>query len=134
VLAVQMPGQHHAPSHAIARDLAAAMFPDRFDWAGWQPAVAEPADYWRWLSPLGTVNAWETTYLHLLEPAGPAHPVRLFTQSTALRPILGQLSAAEQASFLARYDAALADAYPPLPQGGVLFAFRRVFFVATLAG
>ena len=57
------------------------------------------------------------------------HPVRAFTQSTAMRPFLDRLDAAEAAHFTARYDAALAGAYPLLPDGGVLFPFRRCFFV-----
>ena len=42
-LAVQMPVNHMAPSHRFLRDIAQAMFPDRFDFAGYRPPVAAPA-------------------------------------------------------------------------------------------
>ncbi len=134
VLAVQMPGQHSAPSHAIARDLAAGMFPDRFDYTGWRPAVAMPVDYHRVLSPYGRVNAWEAEYLQRLDPHDTDHPVRRFTESTMLRPILEKLAGPDVGDFVAAYDAALDAAYPKEADGSVLFPFRRVFFVLTKNG
>jgi len=134
VLAVQMPGQHNAPSHRLARELATQMFPDRFDYSDWQPAVAMPTDYLRMLELFGRVNAWETEYLQRLEAAPVGHPVRRFTESTMLRPILARLSESEAADYVAAYDAAMAGAYPLLPDGAALFPFRRVFFVLTREG
>jgi trans-aconitate 2-methyltransferase len=128
LLAVQMPGQHEAPSHRLSRATAASLFPDRFV-ADTPSPVADPVDYWRLLAPLGAVTAWETTYTQQLDPVADGHPVRAFTESTLLRPILARLDAGEQARYLAAYDAALADAYPLLPEGGALFPFRRVFLV-----
>ena len=69
-----------------------------------------------------------------LLPAGDAHPVRRFTEATALRPYLDRMSAAEQATFTRRYDAALEAAYPAEPDGSVLFPVRRVFFVLKTGG
>ena len=129
ILAVQMPGQHNGPSHALAREIAVEMFPDRFANGGWNTDVLDPAEYYRILSDLGTVTAWETTYLQPLAAVDEGHPVRHFTQSTYLRPILDKLDADEQASYLAAYEAGLSVAYPLLPNGGVLFPFRRIFFV-----
>ena len=129
ILAVQMPGQHNGPSHALAREIAVEMFPDRLANGGWNTDVLDPAAYHRILSRLGTVTAWETTYLQPLAAVDDGHPVRHFTQSTYLRPILVKLDADEQASYLAAYEAGLAVAYPLLPNGGVLFPFRRIFFV-----
>lgn len=128
-LAVQMPMQWQAPSHRLLRDLAAQMFPERFDFAQWQPPVAAAAEYWRLLAPLGTVTLWETEYLQPLEGGSAAHPVRLFTEGTALRPFLAKLTAAEAGAFVAAYDAALARAYPREASGPVLMPFRRLFFV-----
>lgn len=132
VLAVQMPGQHDAPSHRLARATAATLFPDRFAADSPSP-VSDPADYWRLLVPLGAVNAWETTYAQPLAPVAQGHPVRAFTESTLLRPILARLDAGEQARYLAAYDVALAGVYPLLPDGGTLFPFRRVFFVLQVS-
>ena len=67
-LAVQMPVNHMAPSHRFLRDIAQAMFPDRFDFAGYRPPVATPAEYWALLAPLGALSVWETEYL---QPLGP---------------------------------------------------------------
>lgn len=127
VLAVQMPRQFGAPSHALLRDLAAEMFPDRFDFAGYHPPVADPATYWRMLEPLGEVTLWETDYLQHLADSRTGHPVRAFTESTAMRVYLGQMTSAEAADFTARYDAALAAPYPLRPDGSALFPFRRLF-------
>lgn len=128
VLAVQMPRQFFAPSHRFLRDIAGAMFPDRFDVAGWQAPVATAAEYHAMLSGLGAVEAWETEYVQRLEPSADGHPVRRFTESTAMRPFLEKLDAAEATRFIAAYEEALAVAYPLAEDGSVLFPFRRVFF------
>jgi trans-aconitate 2-methyltransferase len=75
---------------------------------------------------------WETDYLQRLPAFDAGHPVRLFTQSTAVRPVVGKLDAEEEGAFLAAYDAALAEAYPPEPDGTVLMPFLRLFFVLSL--
>jgi trans-aconitate 2-methyltransferase len=126
VLAVQMPRQYGAPSHALLRDLARALFPGRFD-APFVPPVAAPAVYHRLLAKLGKVNVWETGYLQLLDAVAMGHPVRSFTESTAMRPFLQALTAAEAVAFVAAYDDALARAYPAEDDGRVLFPFRRLF-------
>ncbi|MBL4915861.1 methyltransferase domain-containing protein [Szabonella alba] len=128
VLAVQMPRQWGAPSHRFLRDIAAAHFPGRFEPDSSSP-VATAAEYWRMLSGLGRIKAWETDYVQYLGPVTEGHPVRHFTQSTAMRPVAERLDAAELAQFLTAYDTALAAAYPILPDGGALMPFRRVFFV-----
>lgn len=127
-LAVQMPGQHDAPSHRLLREAAARLFPSRFTLADWQPPVADPADYWTLLSPFGTVAAWETEYLQHLPPSADGHPVRAFTASTAMRPWVAGLTEPEVRAFVDAYDAALGEAYPLLPDGSALMPFRRVFF------
>jgi len=128
VLAVQMPRQSGAPSHRFLRDIAAAMFPDRFDFAGYSAPVRAAESYWRMLAPLGSVSAWETEYVQRLGPAETGHPVRRFTESTAMRPFLEAMTAPEAAAFTHAYDEALGSAYPLLPDGAALFPFRRCFF------
>jgi trans-aconitate 2-methyltransferase len=128
ILAVQMPRQFNAPSHRFLRDIAAAMFPDRFDFTGYTPPVQRAEDYAALLMPLGEVNAWETDYVQRLEAEVGMHPVRAFTASTAMRPLLELLNPEETEAFCTRYDAALAAAYPHQADGAVLFPFRRVFF------
>jgi len=58
--------------------------------------------------------------------------VRRFTESTAMRPFAEKLTEAEQAAYVARYEAELARAYPAEPDGAVLMPFRRLFFVLTV--
>ena len=132
VLAVQMPRQHDAPSHRLLREIAAEMFPERFQLARWRPAVRTAIEYARLLAPLGRVDAWETEYVQRLGPNARAHPVRHFTESTAMRPFREKLTPQEAAAYVARYEAALSQAYPAEPDGAVLMPFRRVFFLLTV--
>ena len=128
ILAVQMPRQFMAPSHQTMRDVAQSLFPDRFDFSGWRPPVAPPQAYARMLAPLGEARLWETEYIQRLDPVREGHPVRHFSQSTAMRPIAGKLNKDELAHFIAAYETDLNSHYPPENDGAVLFPFKRVFF------
>jgi len=130
-LAVQMPRQFGAPSHGLMRQTAQKMFPKRFDFSNWCPPVAPPSFYARLLAPLGSVTVWESEYLQRLSAVETGHPVRHFTESTAMRPFLARLSASEGAAFTAAYEEALFQAYPMETDETVLFPFRRLFFVLT---
>ncbi|GAA4396913.1 trans-aconitate 2-methyltransferase [Fodinibacter luteus] len=132
-LALQVPGNFDAPSHRLMRETA-----EHHERAGELgaaldlPAVGEPATYLRYLTRLGcTVDAWETTYLHVLDPDGEEdNPVLSWVTATGLRPVLDILTDEhERRAFLEPYAALLAEAYPRTPLG-VLFPFRRVFAVA----
>lgn len=131
-LAVQMPRQYANPSHALLRRLAAEMFPDRFA-EELPPPVATPDVYARLLAPHGESSIWETEYLQRLapQPVGgeTGHPVRHFTQSTAMRPFLAEMSDPEAAAYIAAYDRQLEMAYPTEDDGSVLFPFRRLFII-----
>jgi trans-aconitate 2-methyltransferase len=72
------------------------------------------------------VDAWETTYLHILPGE---NPVLEWIKGTGLRPVLAVLDDELAAEFLAEYGERLRAAYPPRPFGTVL-PFRRVFAVA----
>lgn len=134
VLAVQMPGNFLAPSHALLRATAARLFPEHLAGEPFLPPVLAPDEYMRLLKPFGAVEAWETTYTQHLGPEEDgAHPVRVFTQSTAMRPFLTGLSPDGTHAFIADYEASLDLAYPRAPDGGVIFPFRRVFFVLRVA-
>ncbi len=73
------------------------------------------------------VDAWETTYLHVLHGAD---PVLDWYRGTGLRPVLAALPPGPAAEFTAEYGARLREAYPAAPYGTVL-PFRRVFAVAV---
>lgn len=131
VLAVQMPRQQDAPSHRLLREVGRTLFPDRYPEGFNASPVLRAEDYVRLLAPFGTVQAWETEYVQPLPPATQGHAVRAFTESTAMRPYVERLTAEETDAFVRAYDAALDMAYEPLPDGTVLFPFRRVFFTVT---
>ena len=70
-------------------------------------------DYLEVLAGAGCrVDAWETTYLHVL--SGP-DPVAEWVRGTALRPVLAMLDDAQTAEFLAEYRDRMRQAYPATP-------------------
>jgi trans-aconitate 2-methyltransferase len=131
-IAIQLPGNYDQPSHAILLDLVRS---DR-----WRPLLAgvqlnrqahDPAEYLDVLARAGCeVDAWETTYLHVLP--GP-DPVAEWYRGTGLRPVLSMLGPAQAGEFVAGYRERVREAYPPAPYGTVL-PFRRVFVVARRTG
>jgi trans-aconitate 2-methyltransferase len=91
------------------------------------PAAFDAATYLAELSGLGChVDAWETTYLHVL--TGP-DPVFRWIAGTGARPVLQALPDELRIEFERDYQALLRQAYPSRPFGTVL-PFRRVFLVA----
>jgi trans-aconitate 2-methyltransferase len=72
------------------------------------------------------VDAWETTYLHVLPGAD---PVTEWYLGTGLRPVLAALDPDQADEFVADYGERVRAAYPRKPYGTVL-PFRRVFVVA----
>lgn len=130
-LAFQVPGNLDEPSHVLLHDLAdSAPYADLTTGLA-RPAAAEPADYLADLAALGcTVDAWETTYLHVLTGED---PVFTWISATAARPILQALPEDLSERFETEYKARLREAYPEQPYGTVL-PFRRIFVVAHRAG
>ncbi len=131
--AFQVPGNFGDRTHTAMDDVASSpRWADKFAGrARAQPAVETPARYLERLAGLGcTVDAWETTYLHVL--TGPDAVVR-WVSGTGLRPYLQVLDDdSERQKFLADYRAAVADTYPERSWGTVL-PFRRIFVVAQRA-
>ncbi|MFI7385991.1 trans-aconitate 2-methyltransferase [Streptomyces sp. NPDC049813] len=129
--AFQVPGNFEAPSHVLMRELAdSAPWRDRL--AGvlrHADAVLTPTAYLERLTALGcTVDAWETTYAHLLTGDD---PVLDWVKGTGLRPVLTALADDPRArdAFTTTYRDLLREAYPATPHGTVL-PFRRIFVVA----
>jgi trans-aconitate 2-methyltransferase len=127
-IGLQLPGNYDQPSHAILLDLARS--------GRWRALLADvqlnrqahdPAQYLDLLARAGCeVDAWETTYLHVLPGAD---PVAEWYRGTGLRPVLAALDPGQGEEFLAQYRARARAAYPAAPYGTVL-PFRRVFAVA----
>src|SRR5439155_442253 len=84
--------------------------------------VRPTAEYVDQLAGLGcTVDAWETTYFHLLPGADPALE---WYAGTGLRPYLDALAPADRTQFRAQVAARLREAFPTRNYGTVL-PFRR---------
>ncbi|MGK5547877.1 trans-aconitate 2-methyltransferase [Streptomyces sp. URMC 127] len=130
VFAFTVPGNFDAPSHVLLRELCGSpAWRDRLGGLQEPGHVLPPAQYLERLAGLGlTVDAWETTYVHVL--AG-EDAVLDWTKGTTLRPVLTALrdDAEARARFLSEYGALLRRAYPR-GEHGTLFPFRRIFVVA----
>jgi trans-aconitate 2-methyltransferase len=128
-LAFQVPGNFTAPSHALLYELGAD---PRF--ASYLTGIAKPSShdpevYLDVLSGLGCrVDAWETTYLHLLPGKD---PVFTWISATGARPTLQALPDELREQFVADYKELLLHAYFPTERGTVL-PFRRIFAVAQV--
>jgi trans-aconitate 2-methyltransferase len=120
-----VPGNFSEPSHEILRELAGEPRWGLGDIAF--PSSHQPAEYVAALVTVGCrVDAWETTYLHILSGAD---PVFEWISGTGARPVLAALGPEARAEFSAVFKARLREAYPPRNYGTVL-PFRRIFAVA----
>jgi trans-aconitate 2-methyltransferase len=130
-LAFQVPGNFDQPSHTIRTELAAEPPYAPFTRDVAVPASHDPGDYLDALAALGCrVDAWETTYLHVL--TGP-DPVFAWVSGTGARPTLQALPDDLRPGFEHEFRCRLAAAYPSRPHGAgpaVVLPFRRVFVVA----
>jgi len=131
-LGFQLPGNLDQPPHAAIAEMAASPRWRSLIGAGaFARQAGDPVDYLEVLAGAGCrVDAWETTYLHVL--SGP-DPVAEWVRGTALRPVLAMLDDAQTAEFLAEYRDRMRQAYPARPFGAIL-PFRRVFVVAHRPG
>jgi trans-aconitate 2-methyltransferase len=131
-LAFAVPANFGEPAHALMRQLAAsARWREQLGEVEFNRQAADPVGYLDLLARAGcAVDAWETTYLHLLD--GDDAVLRWY-EGTGLRPVLAALEPQEAAVFRSEYGALLRESYPRQPYGTVL-PFRRVFAVARRPG
>ena len=129
VLAVQMPRNFGAPSHAlIAEAVRGGPWREVLEPLLRPAPVLEPGWYFDLLAPhAAALDIWETEYLHVLEGES---PVKEWTKGSALVPLLEALPEAQRDPFEARYADLLGEAYPRRADGRTLFPFRRLFIVA----
>ena len=132
-IAMQVPGNFDAPSHAAVHELASTPrwlnslrdIPFRVG-----KVVDSAADYAAMLTDAGcAVDAWETTYVHELTGE---HPVLDWITGTALTPVKGVLSEDDWQEFRRELIPILAATYPTRDDGRTFFPFRRVFVVARV--
>ena len=128
--AFQVPGNFGEPSHTI-RDELAAEEPYAAHVRGVAvPSSHDPVTYLRVLQGAGCeVDAWETTYLHVLTGND---PVFTWVSGTGARPTLEALPADLRPAFEDEFRARLRTAYPDDGRGVVL-PFRRVFVVGRVS-
>jgi trans-aconitate 2-methyltransferase len=130
--AFQVPGNFDAPSHRCIEDTVTS--------ARWRAHIgAEVLDrprsfdaehYLGVLTAAGyEVDAWETTYLHVLRGE---RPVLEWVRGTALRPVLAALDPAAHEAFCDDLAGRLAIAYPSR-DGRTVLPFRRIFVIARSA-
>ncbi|WP_422114621.1 methyltransferase domain-containing protein [Brachybacterium sp. UNK5269] len=124
--AMQVPGNFGEPSHTLRAELAAEEpFADHTRGVA-QPDAYDAPTYLRALQDLGLeVDAWETTYLHVLHGAD---PVFAWVSGTGARPTLQALPEQLRPVFEEEFRRRLRAAYPDAGHGVVL-PFRRVFAV-----
>ena len=130
-LAFAVPGNFDQPTHRLLRELAQLpRWRDLLAEVTFNRQAADPAEYLDLLARQGcAVDAWETTYLHVLYGDD---PVLDWYKGTGLRPVIAALDAEEAAEFMSEYGSLLREHYPRRTYGTVL-PFRRVFVVAQLA-
>lgn len=130
-IAMQVPGNFDAPSHAAVRELASS--PRWLDSLRDIPfrvgkVVDSAAEYAGLLTDAGcTVDTWETTYIHELTGE---HPVLDWITGTALTPVKSALSEEDWHRFRGELIPILDERYPARPDGRTFFPFRRIFVVA----
>ena len=129
-LAVEFPNDLYETSRALMRMIAAdgpwtkTLLPI----AKTRPFNETMEGLYALLSPIcAAVDIWEATYLH--DMASIATIVE-WMETTSLAPFLAALDEAGRRDFLDRYAAELREAYPTLPDGGVLLRSRRLFVLA----
>ena len=132
VLAVQMPRNFAAPSHAaIGETVRAGPWRARLEPLLRESPVAEPLWYLDLLSArCAAVDLWQSEYFQILRGDD---PVKEWTRGTWLAPLLAALLERERDAFEQAYAERLARAYPRRADGTTVLPFKRLFFVARRA-
>lgn len=130
-LAVQMPRHFGTPAQqVVAETVGRPRWQAKLAGVGLHARSVQPLEWYvRELHGLGfAVDAWETTYIHILEGT---NPVLEWLKGAALRPLLARLETHEAEDFMSELGEQLRRHYPG--EGGrTLFPFPRIFFVASL--
>jgi trans-aconitate 2-methyltransferase len=126
-LAFQVPGNFEEPSHTIRTELAGEQPYAAHAAGAARPGSYDPVVYLETLQRLGCqVDAWETTYLHVLHGED---AVFQWVAATGARPTLQALPDDLRPDFEAEFKRRLRAAYPSR-DGRVVLPFRRIFVVA----
>jgi trans-aconitate 2-methyltransferase len=129
-LAVEFPNDLYEPNRSLMRMIAADG-----PWAKTLVPIAKtrPCNetmeglYALLSATCAAVDIWEATYLRAMESVA---AIVEWMEATRLAPFLSVLDEVDRRKFLARYAAELQEAYPSLPNGGVLLRSRQLFVLA----
>jgi trans-aconitate 2-methyltransferase len=129
-LAVEFPNDLYEPTRALTRMIAADG-----PWAKTLLPIAKTRPFnetmeglYALLSPIcAAVDIWEATYLHAMPDIA---AIVEWMEPARLAPFLAALDEADRREFLDRYADESRQAYPTLPDGGVLLRSRRLFILA----
>jgi trans-aconitate 2-methyltransferase len=125
--ALQVPCNYDAPSHRLLHEISSEPPYGEHTEGLHADRGTRPEAYLDLFTELGwTVDAWETTYLHVLQGEDPVFD---WISGTGARPILQALPDRLREEFVGDYKAALREAYPAKRWGTVL-PFTRTFAVA----
>jgi trans-aconitate 2-methyltransferase len=130
-LAVQMPRNFGAPSHTLMFETAAeGPWASVLDGVQRRSPVAEPEYYYDLLAPLtASVEIWETDYHQALSGED---PVAEYTRGSWLKTLLDAMEEPLRSEYWNEYRRRVRLAYPQRADGHTLFAFKRMFIVATV--
>ena len=129
-LAVQMPDTLQESSRALLRMVAA-----EGPWTAKlmpvitsRPRIGSINDYYGLLATsCGSIDLWHTTYFYRLDNAA---KIVEWMKGSGLGPFLATLDEYQRRRFLEEYEAQIIAAYPPQPDGNVLFPVPTLFIVA----
>ena len=131
VLAAQVPNNRgEMPHRALEELITEPRWRERVPAQALAPGVEPASFYATTLCAFGLqVDLWETIYYHQLPSV---ESVVEWLKGTTLRPILSAVGTGDASELLQALSARLAPVYRPGP-AGVVFPFRRLFFVARRA-
>jgi trans-aconitate 2-methyltransferase len=132
-LAIQLPCRFHGPSYtAIEATAGDPRWSAKLKGVGLHRDSVKPIEWYvQQLHDLGfDVNAWETTYMHVLRGE---NPILEWMRGTALRPLLSRLEAHEIPEFEKQLAARFSESFPTR-NGVTILPFPRLFLVATFRG
>ena len=130
-LAVQIPSSQDRPAYRLLREMAASIA-----WRKWFPSgrvrtwhAHDWEFYYDLLAPLASrVNVWLTEYFHVMPSA---ETIVEWYRATGMRPYLAAITEeTDLEKFVAEYTEKIRAAYPPRPDGRILFPFLRIFIIA----
>ena len=133
VLAVQMPDNLSEPNHFLMEEVAGhGPWHTKFDEkSSRRDPLPPPASYYERLAPKAArIDIWHIIYNH---PMADAAAIVEWVKGTGLRPYLEVAGPEHAEAFTCAFQDRIAEAYPPMADGRVLFRFPRLFIVAVKA-